>query len=151
MKNDDFFHSYSLREIRIYIIYESVYLHNVIFLSRVKVAKFLNKLKVAARYSFSLSDSTASMRLVKLNVSILQATCYLAVRESYGAIPNLLVEFQLEEFLLFERNPRLPITFVLDHVQQLPILAGLRSFSCSSARVFLAISRVLHLVHSRDL
>lgn len=45
---------------------------------------------------------------------------------SYGAISNLLVGFQLEEFLLFARNPRLPITFALDHVQ-LPILAGLRS------------------------
>jgi len=45
-----YWHSYSLRENSHF--YESIYIRNVIFLSRAKVAKFLNKLKVAARYSF---------------------------------------------------------------------------------------------------
>lgn len=82
-------------------------------------------------------------RLVKLNASILQATCYLTVRESYGTIPKLLVGFQLEEFLLFTRNPRLPITFALDHIQ-LSILTGLKSVACSSTCIFLVDSRILH-------
>lgn len=72
--------------------------------------------------------SLSAVRHAACKIERFNFTGYLLFGEggSYGAISNLLVRFQLEEFLLFARNPRLSITFALDHVQ-LPILAGLRS------------------------
>lgn len=47
-----------------------------------------------------------------------------------------LVGFQLDGFCSFARNPRLPITFALDHIQ-LPIFASLRSLRAHLPSVFL--------------
>lgn len=126
-----------------------------LLLLRAEVAKFLSRLE-RQRYRFFCKlfaiglGGFILLRFVKLNASILQATCYLAVRGSYGTISKLLVGFQLEEFLLFTRNPRLPITLALDHFQ-LSILTGLKSVLYSSTGVFSVDSRVLHPRKTREI